>query len=269
MAFPITCGSVRRDGAVALEHLEAHRTMVRRPLIVVPARFSASASALRYGADVASRSLIEAIYSAGGEPLVVHPAAPAAVVDADAVAERLWFADGVLLPGGGDLAARWSQQEPHPSLYDVDEEQDAFDIGVARHALANGLPMLGVCRGNQVVNVALGGDLVQDLGDRIHRHVVQEIAVVRDAALAQIVGTRPAISCYHHQGIGRLGAGLHAVAHAPDGVIEAVELREASGWYLGVQWHPEDTAAVDPLQAALFGELVAQASATASARAVS
>lgn len=243
--------------------------MTRRPLIVVPARFSASASALRYGADVASRALVEGIYAAGGEPLVVHPSAPAAVVDADAVAERLWFADGVLLPGGGDLAARWSGQEPHPLLYDVDEEQDAFDIAVARHALAHGLPMLGVCRGNQVVNVALGGDLVQDLGERTHRHVVQEIAVAPDSALAQLVGTAPTTSCYHHQGIGRLGVGLRAVAHAADGVIEAVELDDPTAWYLGVQWHPEDRAAGDPLQAALFDELVAQASSLASARVAS
>jgi putative glutamine amidotransferase len=241
--------------------------MTRRPLIAVPARFSASASALRYGADVASRALVEGIYAAGGEPLVVHPAAPAAIIDADAVAERLWFADGVLLPGGGDLAARWSGQEPHPSLYDVDEEQDAFDLAVARHALAHGLPMLGVCRGNQVVNVALGGDLVQDLGERIHRHVVHEIAVAPDSELAQLVGTAPTISCYHHQGIGRLGAGLRTVAQAADGVIEAVELTDPTAWYLGVQWHPEDTAAVDPLQAGLFDALVAQASSRVSSRA--
>ncbi|HVK30067.1 MAG TPA: gamma-glutamyl-gamma-aminobutyrate hydrolase family protein [Nocardioides sp.] len=241
--------------------------MSRRPLIVLPARFSASASALRYGADVASRALVEAVHAAGGEPLVVHPSAPGAAVDVDEVRERLWFADGVLLPGGGDLAAHWSGQEPHPSLYDVDEEQDAFDLAVARHALASGLPMLAVCRGNQVVNVALGGDLVQDLGERVHRHVVQEIAVDPGTALARLVGTSPTISCYHHQGIGRLGAGLRAVAHAPDGVIEAVELENSSGWYLGVQWHPEDTAAHDPVQAGLFGELVAQASALASLRA--
>lgn len=241
--------------------------MSRRPLIVVPARFSASASALRYGADVASRSLIEAVYAAGGEPLVVHPAAPDGVLDVAEVAERLWFADGVLLPGGGDLAAHWSGQEPHPTQYDVDEVQDAFDLAVARHALAHGLPLLAVCRGNQVVNVALGGDLVQDLGERIHRHVVQEIAVDPASALAALVGTVPTISCYHHQGIGRLGTGLRAVAHAPDGVIEAVELDGATSWYLGVQWHPEDTAATDPVQAGLFAELVSQASSRASSRA--
>ncbi|MBM7516042.1 gamma-glutamyl-gamma-aminobutyrate hydrolase family protein [Nocardioides nitrophenolicus] len=230
--------------------------MSRRPLIALPARFSESASALRYRADVTARALAEAVYAAGGEPLVVHPVAPGAVVDDAEVAARLWYADGVLLPGGGDLAARWAGQQAHATEYDVDEEQDAFDLAVARHALGTGLPLLAICRGTQVVNVALGGDLVQDLGERTHRHVVQEIAVEPDAVLAGIVGTTPSISCYHHQGIGRLGAGLRAVAHAADGVIEAVELAGAQGWYLGVQWHPEDTAATDPAQAGLFRALV-------------
>lgn len=233
--------------------------MSRRPLIVVPARFSASASALRYGAAVASRALAEAVYAAGGDPLVIHPSAPGARIDQAEMAERLWFADGVLLPGGGDLAAHWFGQEPHPSLYDVDEEQDAFDLAVARHAFATGLPMLAVCRGNQVVNVALGGDLIQDLGERTHRHVVQEIAVDAGSLLSDIVGTGLTISCYHHQGIGRLGEGLRPVATAADGVIEAVELGGARSWYLGVQWHPEDMAATDPVQAGLFAGLVAAA----------
>lgn len=228
----------------------------RRPLIVVPARFSASASALRYRADVTARALLDAVYAAGGEPLVVHPVAPGAEIDGAEVAQRLWYADGVLLPGGGDLAARWAGQEAHATEYDVDEEQDAFDLALARHALASGLPLLAICRGNQVVNVALGGDLIQDLGERTHRHVVHEIEVEPDAVLAGLVGARPAISCYHHQGIGRPGAGLRAVAHAADGVIEAVELASAHGWYLGVQWHPEDTAATDPAQAALFRAFV-------------
>ncbi|GAA4091776.1 gamma-glutamyl-gamma-aminobutyrate hydrolase family protein [Nocardioides kongjuensis] len=230
--------------------------MSRRPLIAIPARFSESASALRYRADVTARALVEAVYAAGGEPLVVHPVAPGAEVDDAEVAARLWYADGVLLPGGGDLAARWAGQEAHATEYDVDEEQDAFDLAVARHALAAGLPLLAICRGNQVVNVALGGDLIQDLGERTHRHVVHEIAVEPDSVLAGIVGTAPSISCYHHQGIGRPGEGLRAVAESADGVIEAVELAGAQGWYLGVQWHPEDTAATDPAQAGLFRALV-------------
>ncbi|WP_408898517.1 gamma-glutamyl-gamma-aminobutyrate hydrolase family protein [Nocardioides sp. R1-1] len=241
--------------------------MTRRPLIAIPARFSASASALRYAADVTARALAHAVYAAGGEPLAVHPVAPGAEVDATEVAARLWYADGVLLPGGGDLAARWAGQRAHATEYDVDEEQDAFDLAVARHALGVGLPLLAICRGNQVVNVALGGDLVQDLGERTHRHVVQEIAVAPDSVLAGIVGTTPTISCYHHQGIGRPGRGLRAVAHAADGVVEAVELDGARGWYLGVQWHPEDTAATDSAQAGLFGALVEQARLRACSRA--
>ena len=234
---------------------------VRRPLVAIPARFSASASALRFEAEVAARKLVAAVYAAGGEPILVHPHAPGGLVSDEDVAERLWFADAVLLPGGGDLASHWYGAAPHASLYDVDEEQDAFDLAVARVALGRGIPLLAICRGNQAVNVALGGDLVQDMEDvgGNHRHVTHPIAVVPDAVLAGIAGTAPTISCYHHQCVGRLGKGLRAAAHSADGVVEAVELAGHDGWYLGVQWHPEDTAAADPAQAALFEAFVAAA----------
>lgn len=238
---------------------------LRRPLIAVPARFSESASALRYRADVAARALIGAVYAAGGEPLVVHPVAADARVDVDAVADRLWFADGILLPGGGDLAAHWSGQQPHDTQYDVDEEQDAFDLAIAHFALGRGVPLLAICRGNQVVNVARGGDLVQDLGARDHRHLTHEIKVEGHSLLATLTGETPTISCYHHQALGRLGHGLRPVARSGDDVIEAVEL-DGDGWYLGVQWHPEDTADADPHQAALFGALVEAARARRRAR---
>ncbi|MGN6160906.1 MAG: gamma-glutamyl-gamma-aminobutyrate hydrolase family protein, partial [Marmoricola sp.] len=227
----------------------------RRPLIAVPARFSESASALRYRAEVTARALVEAIYAAGGEPLVVHPAATDGSVVVDEVASRLGFADGIVLPGGGDLAAHWSGQEPHATQYDVDETQDAFDLAVADFALAQGVPLLAICRGTQVVNVARGGDLVQDLGEADHRHLVHDIKVADDATLAELTGTTPTISCDHHQSLGRLGTGLRAVATSSDGVIEAVESSEPGGWFVGIQWHPEDTAASDPRQAALFEAL--------------
>ena len=99
-----------------------------RPLIVIPARFSPGATALRYEAEVTARALVAAVFAAGGEPVVVHPYAPDLTIDVDAPRERIWFADGVLLPGGGDVAARWSGQQPHPTPYGVDEEQDAFDL---------------------------------------------------------------------------------------------------------------------------------------------
>ncbi|SED02741.1 putative glutamine amidotransferase [Amycolatopsis tolypomycina] len=223
----------------------------RRPLIVVPARFSASASALRYRAEVGARALLEAVYAAGGEPLLMHPADPGEVPS------RLSIADGVLLPGGGDLHPSWAGQGSHPAEYDVDVDQDAFDLAVASWALKAGRPLLAVCRGAQVVNVALGGDVVQDLPG--HRHRVHLAKTAPGTLLASLTGDALEVSCFHHQGLGRLGAGLEVVAEAADGVPEAVELPSARGWFLGLQWHPEDTAATDPAQAALFAAFVAAA----------
>lgn len=229
-----------------------------RPLIAIPARFSPHATALRYEAEVNARALAQAVFAAGGEPLSIHPYAPSLEVDVAAARERIWFADGVLLPGGGDVAARWSGQQPHPSQYGVDEEQDAFDLGLARVALDDHLPLLAICRGTQIVNVALGGDLVQDMDDTVgnHRNHIHDLEVDEESPLGEIVGRRTAISCSHHQCIATLGAGLTPAAYSADGVIEAVTLQDHEGWYLGVQWHPEDTAATDVVQAEIFRHFV-------------
>ena len=248
--------------------IEVSPDAVRRLVIAISARFSVTASALRFGADVVARTLADAVFAAGGEPFIMHPYAPGAAVDEAAVRERLWLADAVLLPGGGDVAARWYGQPPHPTLYDVDEEQDAFDLTLARVTLADRLPLLAVCRGIQVVNVALGGSLVQDMAETVgnHRGRVHRIDVVAGSLMADIAGTRPAISCHHHQCIDRLGEGLVAVAHSQDDVIEAVTLQDQAGWFLGVQWHPEDSATTDPLQAALFAAFVDTARLSPRAR---
>ncbi len=234
-----------------------------RPLVVIPARFSASASALRYRAEVAAATLVQAVYDAGAEPLVIHPEAPEGMPEEqlDALVRlRIHMADGVLLPGGGDLAAHWAGQEAHASQYDVDDEQDAFDLALARVALEDGIPLLAICRGNQVVNVARGGDLVQDMVETLgadHRHLVHEIRIIDDSPLREVApADTMSISCYHHQGLGRLGLGLEATAFAEDGTIEAVSLRGHHGWYLGIQWHPEDTAAEDQQQAGVFAAFV-------------
>ncbi|GAA3383727.1 gamma-glutamyl-gamma-aminobutyrate hydrolase family protein [Cryptosporangium minutisporangium] len=232
-----------------------------RPLIAIPARFSVSASALRFAAEVTARALAEAVFAAGGEPLTIHPHAPGRLVDSAEVAARLSFADGVLLPGGGDLAARWTGQDPHPTLYDVDEEQDAFDLAVARHCLGLGVPLLAICRGLQVVNAVRGGRLIQDMDDEPagpshHRHRRHVVATEPWSRLAELVGEKIEVSCYHHQCIAELGSGMRAVARSEDGVIEAVEIDALPGWFLGLQWHPEDTA-----QPAVFQALVAAARA--------
>lgn len=235
-------------------------THAHRPLIAVPARFSATTSALRYAAEVNARALIEAVWRAGGEPATIHPHAPAGTCDPALTAARLARFDGVLLPGGGDLSPhRYGARVAHEAVYDVDHEQDAFDLEVARQALALRLPLLAVCRGLQVVNTALGGTLHQDMGGpgREHRHLTHPVSLTPGTAVAAATGTDAVeASCYHHQHIDRLGQGLVATARAADGTVEAVEAAEARGWFVAVQWHPEDTARADPAQQRLFDALV-------------
>ena len=242
--------------------------MAARPLIALPSRFAASTSALRYAAEVSARELVAAVYASGGEPLQVHPDGS---LSDEEVADRLAWADGILLPGGGDLSGRWSGQGHHPSLYDVDEEQDAFDLAVARVALARGIPLLAVCRGLQVVNVARGGTLVQDMDEHDsaighHRHRVHHVTVDQGSALGGVVGDSVEVSCYHHQALDRLGDDLVVTARSEEGVVEGVELPGAPGWFLGVQWHPEDTWRSVPEQRAVFEALVSAASASVVSR---
>jgi putative glutamine amidotransferase len=224
-----------------------------RPLIAIPARFSATTSALRYAAEVGARALIEAVWRAGGEPASIHPAA-------GDVPARLARFDGVLLPGGGDLAPhRYGATGTHAAVYDVDDLQDTFDLEVARAALDLGLPLLAICRGLQVVNVALGGSLEQDMGgpEREHRHLTHPVEFERGTQLERATGAQKAdVSCYHHQRVERLGAGLTVTARAADGTVEGLELPGLPGWFTAVQWHPEDTAHEDPAQQGLFDALV-------------
>ena len=122
--------------------------MSRRPIVAIPARFSSAASAHRYAALSQARALSEAVLRAGGEPVTIHPWAPGGVADPAEVAERLAFVDAVLLPGGGDLdPATYGQEIASDDVYDVDPEQDAFDLAVARWAVESGTPLLAVCRG--------------------------------------------------------------------------------------------------------------------------
>lgn len=235
--------------------------MAERPLVAIPARFSRSAAALRFEAEVSARKLVEAVFAAGGEPVTVHPHAPGGRVDVAAAGRRLRFADAVLLPGGGDVSGLWSGRPDGATAYDVDVEQDGFDLAVARFALERGVPLLAICRGLQVVNVARGGTLRPDMsrtgGDAgHHRHRVHHVTAAPGSLLADLAGRDLEISCYHHQCLDTLGAGLRPVAFAADGVVEAVELAGAAGWFLGVQWHPEDGAARLPAQQAVFDGLV-------------
>lgn len=234
--------------------------MNRRPLIAIPARFATSTSSLRFAAEVNARALVEAVWRAGGEPVSLHPHAPGGTADPDEVAARLAAFDGVLLPGGGDLSPlRYGHTETHASVYDVDHEQDGFDLAVARYAMDAGMPLLAICRGLQVVNTVLGGTLHQDMGgpEREHRHLVHPVALAPGSVVAEAVGAEKVdASCYHHQHVDRPGTGLRVTARAADDTVEALELTSGTGWFAAVQWHPEDTAGHDAVQQRLFDALV-------------
>jgi putative glutamine amidotransferase len=164
--------------------------------------------------------------------------------------------DGVLLTGGGDVDPVLYGEERHPTVEDAEPGRDEFEIDLARRAMAADLPLLAICRGSQVLNVAAGGTLVQDIPTAVTTdlaHSVQEpkdrvahpIHITRGSRLHNALGATVDAACTcrvnsrHHQSVGTLGAGLAASATAPDGVIEAIEASQAT-FCVGVQWHPEN-----------------------------
>lgn len=228
-----------------------------RPLIVLPGRRDLEISGLRFSGTLAAEALCEAVWAAGGEPLVLHGP------DADPTAElaaRLDRFDGVLMPGGGDVDPALYGLEPGPETEPPVPHHDRYDVGVVHAAIASGIPTLAVCRGMQILNVALGGTLHVHLapGEVEHRSSVHTVDVVPGSRLHGIVGRDTiAVSSYHHQAVDAVAAGLTVTARAPDGSIEALE--HAGGTMLGVQWHPEDLHRTSATDAALFADLVERA----------
>ncbi|WP_205695557.1 gamma-glutamyl-gamma-aminobutyrate hydrolase family protein [Conexibacter sp. SYSU D00693] len=199
---------------------------------------------------------MRAIERAGGLPVVLPPMA------LDAVGPLLDQLDGLCLSGGPDLHPAAYGAKPHPRLGETEPSLDRFEYALAREADTRGVPVLGVCRGAQAMNVARGGTLHQHLdGHRQAEPGVQpthEVEVREGSLLARTLGaTEARVNSFHHQAVAVLGKGLQVTAYAPDGVIEAFEA-PGRKLYLGVQWHAE-TLVDDPAQLALFELLVARA----------
>lgn len=220
-----------------------------RPVIAIPGRFADKASFIRESAIALSERLMESIHRAGGEPIMIFPKS------LDELESRFDWIDGVLLPGGGDVNPLLYADAVEENVYAVNDAQDAFDIALIRWAFDRGIPLLAICRGFQVVNVALGGTLEQDM-DEDHKRQHQ---ITVSGAVAEITGPTVLASCYHHQRVERLAEGLRVLATDSDGTVEAADLPNAPGWFLGLQWHPEDTAAVDGDQANIFSRFVSAA----------
>jgi gamma-glutamyl-gamma-aminobutyrate hydrolase PuuD len=186
-------------------------------------------------------SYVKAIERAGGRPVLVPPSE-------DAVEETLDALDGLVFSGGSDLDPESYGQGSHPETRDVQPERDRAELALLEAALARDFPVLAVCRGSQVLNVALGGDLVQHLpevvGDERHKHTPgafadHDVSLEPGTRLSKLLGERAPVKSHHHQGFGRLGSGLRQAARADDGTIEAVE-EPSKRFALGVLWHPEE-----------------------------
>jgi gamma-glutamyl-gamma-aminobutyrate hydrolase PuuD len=201
---------------------------------------------------------VEGIRLAGGLP-VIFPPTDEGAEEADALLDAV---DGLVLIGGGDLGAGLYQAEPHPETQPSDEVRDRFELALLEAARARDLPVLGICRGMQLLNVAAGGRLDQHLDDQhdgtMHRpapgsFATHAVGLEAGTRVGQLLGDEVAVQSTHHQGIERVGNGLVASGKAPDGTVEAIE-DPRSAFCVGVLWHPEEEPATGG--APLFRALV-------------
>ena len=215
----------------------------------------ASWGAWRMEAALVPASYVRAVERAGGVPVLVPPGA--------SYDETLDRVDGLIFSGGSDLDPDLYDADAHPETDGVIRERDDFELGLMQAALARDVPLLAICRGSQVLNVALGGDLEQHVPDRTgadtHKKTPgvfadHDVAIDAGTRLGSILGERHDVKSHHHQGFGRVGDGLRVTAHAPDGTPEGLE-DPTRRFTLGVLWHPEEGEDM-----ALFEALVAEAS---------
>ncbi len=202
---------------------------------------------------------VDAVRRAGGIVILIPPGEPH-------LDELLALLDGVIFSGGGDVDPAHYAGTLHPEIYTISPERDEMELVLAKKIIELGKPTLCICRGTQVLNVALGGTLIEHLPDVVgetvaHREppdvpINHEVTVAAASQLASILQqTTIQGASWHHQAVRQVAKGLNVVAQAADGTIEALEM-PAHPWLIAVQWHSEITAAADPTQQRLFDALV-------------
>lgn len=223
-----------------------------RPVIGV----TAYGEQARYGvwdheAVLLPRTYSDVVIAAGGVPVLLPP-----VPESAAAVDRL---DAVVLAGGPDVGPDRYGAAPHPRTGAPRPERDAAELAVLHRALERGIPVLGVCRGAQILNVGLGGTLVQHVPDAVGHtghnpspgvFGTVEVALEPGSRTGAALGPRATVRCHHHQALDRLADGLVVTGRATDGLVEAVE-RAGAPWVVGVQWHPEEVATDVRLMSAL------------------
>ncbi|MBI1278150.1 MAG: gamma-glutamyl-gamma-aminobutyrate hydrolase family protein [Anaerolineaceae bacterium] len=207
-------------------------------------------------------AIIQAVEAAGGLPVLV----PISIGD-EALRDIYERLDGVLLPGGGDMRPNIYGAETNPLTDNIDDARDHVEVNLTRWAFDDDIPVFGICRGHQVVNVALGGTLIQDVPSEIGTDISHNVTVPRNSRphevnidpgsrLANILGTTQiAVNSLHHQSVGVAAPDACVTAYSPDGVVEAIEIPHKK-FVLSVQWHPEDLYRDDPAMKRLFKAFV-------------
>ncbi len=224
------------------------------PLVLIVGRLATEAKGVRGEPFAAGRRYFESVARAGGMPLMLPPITSLI----DDIPDLLRQFDAVVLHGGGDVDPRRYGQEPSAEqLYGIVPEHDEVELAVVAAALELEVPMLAICRGMQVLNVAMGGTLQQDIGGESHWFAHHEVALEAGSRLAKAIGseTVTAAHCVHHQALDRVADGLVVVGQTADGIVHACE-SAGDAWVVATQWHPEDTSATDAQQQSLFTALI-------------
>ncbi len=238
------------------------------PLIGIPCHSGLSARWNDFVIQAQGRAYVEAVAAAGGIPVLIP-------LNLSGSALRALYdsLDGILLAGGGDIAPAIYGEPPHEKLGEVDDERDRVEMELARLALAGGMPLLGICRGIQVLNVAAGGTLYQDIAaqqpgalrhdcgadDYPRNHLAHRVHITPDSRLATALGVTSAlVNSRHHQAVKAIAPEMAIVAHSPDGIVEGIE-SPTHPFAVGVQWHPENLAAGADGRRGLFEAFVAAA----------
>nr|MBC7244687.1 gamma-glutamyl-gamma-aminobutyrate hydrolase family protein [Chloroflexota bacterium] len=235
-----------------------------RPLIGIPCQGNLRSNYRRF---CVGQSYCRALEAVGGAPVLIP-----LLDDEEALLDIYQRLDGLLLAGGGDIAPRHFGQERLARLGNIDPPRDRVELLLVRWAVEDDLPLLAICRGIQVLNVALGGTLYQDIPSQIphalrhnfhpehpRNHLGHEIVVKEGTRLAGILGVNQVhVNSFHHQSVRDVAPRLIVAAVAPDGVIEAMEAPDKR-FVLGVQWHPEDLVWDDPKMRRLLAAFIEEA----------
>lgn len=236
-----------------------------KPLIGILSNLSTIESGSSIGMErvFINQSYVRAVENSGGVPIVIP-----VNTNKENIKRQIALVDGIIISGGIDVNPTLYNEEPIPGLGEVHPETDEFDIEAIRVTLEMKKPILGICRGLQVINIALGGTLYQDLNcsecSKI-KHIqntkpylgTHYIEIKEKSHISEVLGNKILVNTYHHQSIKRLGKELEAIAYSNDGIIEAIQ-GKGDTFLLGVQWHPELMIEKDERMLNLFKKFISE-----------